>query len=159
MIIDLLLLALLFVALIRGFKTGFIPSVLALLGYLGGGIIGLLVAKEISGDWTGITSRIILFVAVIFVAAQVGQRLARTVGRGFRSLIGPLKIFDGLLGAFFASLKMLLVFYFLFSIISITEWKTGLSFLESSRVAHEVSIRVPESLTRVFTEIKGQIRQ
>lgn len=157
MIIDIFLIGFLLFALISGFKNGFIPAVLGLIGYLAGGVAGLLVAKRITDDWQGLLTTLIVLVISIFSSALIGQKVARAIGRGFRSLIGPLKVFDGLLGALFTVAKALIFIYFLVSIISISRWESALSIIDESRVIEEISLRVPDSVSKIFEEIKEQV--
>jgi len=157
MIVDLICSAFLAMALISGFRTGFIPSVFSLIGYLGGGLAGLIVAKRLTEDWSGIPSTILFLVVAIFLGAQIGQWLARRIGRGFRSLIGPLKAIDGFLGAIFTLARALLAIYFLVSLISLTGWGQGLEVIADSRIVEEIDQRVPSALSQLFDELQNQL--
>ncbi|MBM3744095.1 MAG: CvpA family protein [Actinobacteria bacterium] len=157
MIVDLICSAFLAMALISGFRTGFIPSVFSLIGYFGGGLAGLIVAKRLTDDWNGIPSIILFLVVAIFLGAQIGQWLTRRIGRGFRTLIGPLKAIDGFLGAILTLARALLAIYFLVSLISLTGWGQGLEVIADSRIVDEINQRVPSALSQLFDELRNQL--
>jgi len=156
-IVDLILLAILSIAVVSGFKNGLIPSLFSLVGYLGGGIAGLLIAKQIASESRGFATTILLLIVTIFVGAQIGQRVAKGIGKGVRSFLGPLKIFDGLLGAIFTLIRALVVIYFLVSVISLAKWDMGLEAIEDSRIVKEITQRAPGSLSNLFVEVKDLV--
>jgi len=80
MILDLILAGLMIIAIAQGFNRGLIPTLFAVLGYLGGGILGLFAAKEITSDWQGLVTVIITYLVAIFAGAQLGSFLAAKMG-------------------------------------------------------------------------------
>jgi len=65
MIVDLVLACLVIFTIAQGFNRGLVPTLFAILGYLGGGILGLLLARELSEDWNGLISVIGLYLFAI----------------------------------------------------------------------------------------------
>ena len=157
MIVDLIIVVLLLISLIGGYKKGLVSSLLGLVGYLIGGIVGLVVAKELTRDWEGFTTTILALVVAIFLGAQIGQLIARSIGKGFRSLIGPLKIFDGTLGALFGLGKALVAVYLLAFLLLLTPWQAPASAISESKIFSEMSARVPDSVDGIFDEIKSRL--
>ena len=157
MIVDLILLAILSIAFVSGFKNGLIPSFFSLVGYLGGGIAGLLIAKQIASESQGFATAILLLIVAIFVGAYIGQRVSKAIGKGVRSFLGPLKVFDGLLGAIFTLIRALVVIYFVVSVISLAKWDMGLEAIEDSRIVVEITQRAPGSLSNLFVEVKDLV--
>lgn len=158
MIVDLVIVVLLLVSLIGGYKKGLVPSLLGLAGYLIGGVAGLILAKELTRDWAGFTKTILTLVVAIFLGAQLGQLLARSVGKGFRSLMGPLKIIDGVLGALFGLGKALVAVYLLASLLLLTPWDLAQDALANSQIFNEMSARSPDFVDGIFNEIKSRLR-
>ena len=157
MIVDLVIVVLLLISLIGGYKKGLVSSLLGLVGYLIGGVVGLVVAKELTRDWEGFTTTILALVVAIFLVAQIGQLIARSIGKGFRSLIGPLKIFDGALGALFGLGKALVAVYLLASLLLLTPWQAPANAISESQIFSEMSVRVPDSIDQIFNEIKSRL--
>ena len=157
MIVDLLISIFCLVAIITGYKNGFIPSILALVGYLAGGLAGLYIAKELSSDWQGVPKTIGLFLIAIFLGAKIGEKLLRGIGKGFRSLIGPLKLFDGLLGAVLGALKAIVFVYFFYSVLLLTPWERLTDEISKSQMWNELSTRAPGALAEVFEEVKSRL--
>ena len=122
MILDLILTGLIIFAIAQGFNRGLLPTLFALIGYLGGGVIGLLAAKELSSDWSGVVSIVGFYLVAIFAGSQLGSWLMAKVGSGLRKrlLLGPLKFLDSVLGAgsrlykppIFAALVLTIINYF-----------------------------------------------
>lgn len=159
MIIDILLFAFLIFSAVSGFRNGFIPSLLSLIGYFGGGVAGLFVAKEIAANWQSLPSVILLLIVAIFIGAQIGRMLAKGLGRGLRSLMGPLKVFDGLLGAIVTFARALLLIYFLVFVVSLTSWDMGTDAAEDSLIVAQINQRVPSSLAKLLDEVANIIRR
>ena len=81
MILDLILAGLIIFAIAQGFNRGLLPTLFALIGYLGGGVVGLFAAKEFSGDWSGVVSIVALYLVAIFAGAQLGSWLMAKIFR------------------------------------------------------------------------------
>ena len=99
MIVDISIGLVLFIFLVKGFRSGFLPSLFALLGYIVGGFLGLLGAREVTSEWVGIWSVVGLHLLLIFIGAKIGQTIFRSIGKGVRGFVGPLKFLDSALGA------------------------------------------------------------
>ena len=105
MIIDLVVVGVFVYFIMVGFKSGSIPMLFGLIGYLAGGFLGLILARELASDWSGSWSVIGLHILLIFIGARLGQAVARRLGKGFRNNFGPLKFLDSILGALLGGIK------------------------------------------------------
>lgn len=136
MILDLILAALMIIAIANGFNRGLIPTIFALIGYLGGGLIGLLIAKELSASWNGLLSLIGLYLAATFLGAQIGSWLMSKFGAGFRKriLFGPFKFLDSILGGALALIQIAIFAAIVLTILNYLPWQLPNSLIEDSAI-------------------------
>ena len=141
MILDLILAGLIIFAIAQGFNRGLLPTLFALIGYLGGGVVGLFAAKEFSGDWNGVLSIVALYLVAIFVGAQLGSWLMAKVGAGFRKrvLFGPLKFLDSVLGGALALIQVAIFAAIDLTIINYLPWELPKNLIEDSRIYESVA--------------------
>ena len=105
MIVDLVSLGFIVLLIYRGFDGGFVPTLLGLVGYVTGGLLGLILAREFSSDWSGLWSVVGFHLLMILIGAKLGQGLAKGLGKGIRGIIGPFKFIDSLLGGAIGGIK------------------------------------------------------
>ena len=141
MILDLILAGLIIFAIAQGFNRGLLPTLFALIGYLGGGVAGLFSAKEISGDWSGVVSIVGLYLVAIFAGAQIGSWLMTKVGAGFRKriLLGPLRFLDSVLGGALALIQVAIFAAIVLTIIDYLPWELPQNLIEDSRIYESVA--------------------
>ncbi|MFM8964954.1 MAG: CvpA family protein, partial [Actinomycetota bacterium] len=118
-----------------------LPTLFALIGYLGGGVVGLFAAKEFSGDWSGVVSIVALYLVAIFAGAQLGSWLMAKVGAGFRKqvLFGPLKFLDSVLGGALALIQVAIFAVIVLTIINYLPWGVPSNLIEDSRIYESVA--------------------
>ena len=109
MIIDFVIAGFILLTIYKGFGRGFVPSLLGLFGYVSGGLLGLVLAKQFTSDWSGFWSVIGVHLAMILIGAKLGQGLARALGKGVRGIIGPFKLIDSLLGGLLSGAKAVVI--------------------------------------------------
>ncbi len=136
MILDLILAGLVIFAIAQGFNRGLLPTLSALIGYLGGGVLGLFATKEFSSDWSGIVSIVGFYLVAIFAGAQLGSWLMAKVGSGFRRRIlpGPLKFLDSVLGGALALIQVAIFALIVLTIINYLPWELPNNSIEDSRI-------------------------
>ena len=141
MILDLVLAGLIIYSIAQGFNRGFVPTLFALLGYLGGGALGLIIAREVSSDWVGITSTVALYIFAIFAGAQIGGWFLAKIGKGLRKgvLFGPFKFLDSLLGGALALIQVAIFTAIILTIINYLPWELPNNLIEDSRIYESVS--------------------
>ena len=141
MILDLILAGLIIFAIAQGFNRGLLPTLFALIGYLGGGVAGLFAAKGLSGDWSGVVSIVGLYLVAIFAGAQIGSWLMTKVGAGFRKriLLGPLRFLDSVLGGALALIQVAIFAAIVLTIIDYLPWELPQNLIEDSRIYESVA--------------------
>ena len=136
MILDLILGGLLIFAIAQGFNRGLVPTLFAILGYLGGGALGLIAAKEFSSEWRGLVSIILLYLFAIFAGAQFGSWAMGKIGSGIhkRFLFGPFKFLDSILGGLLALAQFVIVSVVVLTVIDYLPWKLPHELISGSRI-------------------------
>ena len=141
MILDLILAGVIIFAIAQGFNRGLVPTLFAVIGYLGGGALGIFVAREVSIDWVGITSTVALYLFAIFAGAQIGSWFMAKFGKGFRKrvLFGPFKFLDSLLGGALALVQVVIFAVIVLKIIDFLPWEFAHNLIADSRIYESVS--------------------
>ncbi len=154
MIIDLGVLVILGIFTVKGFRNGFVPSLLGLLGYLLGGFAGLLVAREISSSWSGFWSLVGVHLLSIFFGAKVGQTILKSIGKGIRGLVGPLKFLDSLIGAAVGIGKGIIIAFLVIQLLPLFSFESIEKDFEKSEVVQYFETHTPELINQGFEKLK-----
>ncbi len=141
MILDLILAGVIIFAIAQGFNRGLVPTLFAVIGYLGGGALGIFVAREVSSDWVGITSTVALYLFAIFAGAQIGSWFLAKLGKGFRKsvLFGPFKFLDSLLGGALALIQVAIFTAIILTITNYLPLELPINLIKDSRIYESVS--------------------
>ena len=141
MLLDLILAGLIIFAIAQGFNRGLMPTLLSVIGYLGGGVAGLYGAKYLTSDWSGLTSIIALYLFAIFAGAQLGMFVMRKVGAGIHKkiLFGPFKFLDSVLGGALALIQVAIFAAIVLTVIDYSPWELPHQLIEDSRIYESVS--------------------
>jgi len=154
MIIDLIAGAVLVLLVLAGFKSGFIPTLLGLAGYLVGGFLGLISAREFTSEWTGLWSVIGLHLLLIFIGAKLGQASARSLGKGIRGIFGPLKFLDSLLGGALGGIKAILLTIVVLVLTSALPNETLQLQLGESELNQYINSHLPNLVLDGFSKVR-----
>lgn len=109
--LDFFLLAAVVVVGIGGYRQGLVVDALSLLGLIGGGVIGLLIAPSIARALVEGNAQGLVALGIGLILAILGQLVGTTIGTTLRQRITwkPARLVDSAVGAFVASLGVLLV--------------------------------------------------
>ena len=152
-----LILALGFIAAgARGFRAGFVSSVLAAIGFVGGGVGALLLVLKVVNNWQGVLGKFSLIIAAIFMGASLGEWLMRKFGSFFHKkiLFGPFRWIDSLLGAAFSLLRTAVITYLVAAILLATPWSWAHQTIPGSAIYKEMTKLAPTAITQVTKQIK-----
>jgi S1-C subfamily serine protease len=160
-VLDILLaLAAIWFALI-GYRQGFVVGILSVIGFLGGGLVAVLVLPPVwdklaSGASPG-TFGVVGAVIIVIVSASVGQGLTTHLGNKLRQHItwSPARALDATGGALVNVLAMLLVAWLIGSALAGTSLPTLGSQVRESRVLLGVSRVMPEQTVGWFNDFSG----
>lgn len=100
---------------VSGYRQGFILGLASFVGLLGGGFAGLALAPRLVDMLDQPQARAVGSIAVVALAAILGQALASWVGRRVGRVLrrGPGRVLDSLLGALLSTVAVLVITWFL----------------------------------------------
>ena len=155
MIFDILLVIGALGATISGFKRGFLQTLLATVGYVGGGILGLVIALHFVEGNKNTTAKFVIAFLAILLGADICQRIASGTARYFRTRIlwSPIRFIDSLAGVVLELARVTIVSYLVLSVLLYSPWHWVNSSVSDSKIYKQMKIHEPEVIDRFRTEI------
>ena len=145
---------------VSGYRQGFVVGVLSFVGFLGGGVLGARLAPRIAelDAFVGF-SRSVVGLAVVFLAATVGQVLATVLGGALRRRLTwrSARHVDAAGGAVVSVLSLLLVAWLVGRAVASSPYPELASQVRRSAVMTTVDGLVPESGRRFLAEFRNLI--
>ncbi|MFC8508446.1 MarP family serine protease [Streptomyces sp. NPDC057411] len=160
----LLLLAAVWFAVI-GYRQGFVVGILSVIGFLGGGLVAILLLPVIWNALTDhsqvTTTATVIFVIVVIVCASVGQAFTTHLGNKLRRHItwSPARALDATGGALVNVVAMLLVAWLIGSALAGTAMPTLGKQVRSSKVLLGVSRVMPDQAPSWFADFTSALAQ
>ncbi|MBB1251871.1 MarP family serine protease [Streptomyces alkaliterrae] len=148
-----------------GYRQGFIVGVLSVVGFLGGGLVAVLLLpplwRELGGDVSPGTLGAVAAVVLVIVCASVGQALTTQVGNRLRVYVtwSPARAVDATGGALANVLAMLLVAWLIGSALATTSLPTVGREVRNSSVLQGVSRALPANADTWFTGFSSVLAQ
>ena len=139
-----------------GYRQGFIVGVLSFAGFIGGGVLGMVVAPRlVQGAESGV-GQTVLAIGLVLVCATLGQLVASWLGGMVRNHItwSPAVAVDAGLGALVSVLAMLLVTWFLASALRPGPSTTLSRQISESGVVTAVDRVMPEQASTLFSSFR-----
>ncbi|GAA4684632.1 MarP family serine protease [Streptomyces chumphonensis] len=156
-VLDILLvLAALWFAVI-GYRQGFVVGVLSVAGFLGGGLVAVMLLpplwSELSGGAAAGTWQAVAAVVIVIVCASVGQAFTTQLGNRVRRHItwSPARALDASGGALVHVVALLFVAWLIGSELAKTSLSTLGREVRGSVVLHSVSQAMPRQANTWFT--------
>jgi uncharacterized membrane protein required for colicin V production len=158
---DLIVAAVLILTAFFGFKNGLIQSLFKTIGYIAGGVIGLVIALEVIKDWSSPFAKVGLGIVLIFVTASIGQYLLGKIGALFHKLVlfGPFKLIDSLLGASLSILRAAVLVYLSAILLIASPWGWADSNIATSKFYTYVENNLPELITDYQPKVEEIFKQ
>jgi len=141
MIIDIALLIIAIIAVATGYNRGALATIFSIIGYVGGGVAGFAAANWYTSDWKSLPSIITLHLLGIFIGASAGRWIFEKSGIGIhrRSLFGPFKFMNAILGAALSLAQATLAAFVIITLIDYLPWQIPHSIIKDSAVYKEIS--------------------
>jgi S1-C subfamily serine protease len=139
-----------------GYRQGFVVGVLAFIGFLGGGVVGLLVAPTAVSRLDAGAIQSLAAIAIVLLAATAGQVVLAWLGAMVRDSITwhPARVIDATLGALVSVVAMLLVAWFLASSLRPGPVPAISRQVSDSRIITAVDGVMPESANTLFSSFR-----
>ena len=145
---------------LSGYRQGFVVGVLSFVGFLGGGVLGARVAPRIAelDAFVGFSNSVV-GLAVVFLAATVGQVLATVVGGALRRRLtwASARRVDAVGGALVSVLSLLLVAWLVGRAVASSPYPELASQVRRSAVMTTVDGFVPDSGRRFLADFRKLI--
>ncbi len=159
-VLDLLLVVILGWYALTGFRQGFVTSVLSLLGFLGGGALGMAVLPRFmeSSTWATehTTTARALLVAAVLVLATAGQTLGGLGGRTLRRQVRTRRVAtaDSVLGSVAGLVVVAVLMWFVASGLRGVSSATIGKAIGESHVLSAIDRVVPAQTGRLFADFR-----
>jgi len=159
-LLDVILLVASLLFAVSGYRQGFVVGVLSFVGFLGGGILGAKIAPGIarSGPLHSFPEAVV-GLAVVFLAASLGQVLATVVGAAVRNRMTfkPARQADAVAGAAVSVISLLLVSWLVGTAVASSPFPKVASQVRRSYVLGTVDGLVPEDGKTFFASFRRLI--
>ncbi|MFF5919165.1 MarP family serine protease [Streptomyces flavochromogenes] len=158
----LLLLAAVWFAII-GYRQGFVVGILSVIGFLGGGLVAVLLLPilwdQLTDNSEVSTTATVVFVMVVIVCASVGQAFTTHLGNKLRRHItwSPARALDATGGALVNVVAMLLVAWLIGSGLARTTMPTLGKEVRNSKVLLGVEQVMPDQASRWFDDFSSTL--
>jgi len=156
MIVDVLLILAGVFAIVTGYRRGFLQTVFATVGYIGGGLAGLALALHSETLMHNAAFKFGLTLLAILVGAEIGQRILGSLAKIFhaRILWTPLRFIDSLAGVVLECLRVGVLAYLLISLVLWSPWSAARNAVSESTIYPKVNKAMPHIVTQLRSEIE-----
>ncbi len=143
--VDVLIVAIVIVAAIRGWFQGAIRQVLGWIGLIAGFYVGIAIAPSLSTRITHAAWRPILALAIVVVAAYVGHLLGHLVGASIRKTVKMVKLglVDSVAGVVVGVAGALITVWLVAALLVATSWSAAASGIQGSRIIGDLDKSMP----------------
>jgi S1-C subfamily serine protease len=156
--LDLILLGLIVLFAVSGYRQGFIVGLLSFVGFVGGGVFGALVAPPIARAVVeGPSQQALLAIVIAFLAATLGQLLASSLGAVIRNRVtgNNARAVDAAGGAVVSVVSLLVVAWFIGSAVSNSPFSTLRNQVANSEVLRGVDDVMPDVVDGWFSSFRA----
>ena len=156
-VVDWVVIVLLAIYALAGWRQGFIAGAFSFAGFLGGGIAAALLLPDLLERWVDTGPLLVLaVVASVLIAATVGQALAGIVGRRLRAVVawGPIRLVDDTLGVALNVVAFAVVAWILVTAVAVLPVSPVTEAIRGSRVLVGLDSIVPDQARNAFTGLR-----
>jgi len=145
------------ISFFRGWRSGFIATLLSFIGYIGGGLLGLIAGLHYFHSH-GVTKFALLFL-VVTIGSAIGEALFKSIGKLFRNkiLFAPLTWIDSLLGAAFSILRTTIMLLILAHLLLITPWSWAQINIPKSEIYAKLNEKAPSVISDITRRAQAEI--
>lgn len=164
-VLDILLLVAAVWFAIVGYRQGFVVGILSVIGFLGGGLAAIsllpLVWEPLTGGAQVSTTVAIIVVAVVLIAASVGQAVTTHLGNKLRHRItwSPARALDATGGALVNVVAMLVVAWLIGSMLARSPQLPFGKEIRTSKVLLGVEQVMPSQASTLFSDFQAVLAQ
>jgi S1-C subfamily serine protease len=157
-LLDGILLLLVALFVVSGYRQGFIVSLLSFVGFVGGGVLGTLIAPPLAKSVVdGAAQQALVALVIAFMAATLGQLVASSMGAVLRNRVtgNNARAADAAGGAVVSVVSLLLVTWFFGSALRGTLFAPLRNQVANSTVLKAVDGIMPDTANGWFSSFRG----
>jgi len=149
--VDWVLIAALLFAFVRGFRVGFLSTILRAIGFIGGGLGGLYLGIHYLHKYSSGALKFLLLFVAIGITASLGEFLFKKFAELFHNtiLFGPFKWADSLLGAALLMLRTLIMLLVIGHLLLITPWGWAAHEIPTSKIYKKIDSFSPAVIKEI----------
>jgi S1-C subfamily serine protease len=159
-LVDVLLIVLVLVFALSGFRQGLLVASSSIIGFLGGAILGAQLSGPVADriDGSSVT-RVFAALVVVLAAALLGQIVVGAAGRALRRRVTwePAKMVDSVAGAVVSAMAVLLVAWMIASPLATSPFPPVASQVRQSTLVQAVDRAVPDRVRAVYNNLRDAI--
>jgi uncharacterized membrane protein required for colicin V production len=155
--VDILIILAALASFVSGYKSGFLKTIFAVAGNIGGAILGLLLALNLMGDWALDGKKVGIAIASIFLGSFIGRVIASALTKGLKATIirGPLAFIDQIAGAALSLARTVIFVFLIGAILAWSPWQSGKDAIAES----DLYPKIESNLPGVVTSIKDTVAE
>lgn len=159
MLVDAILILTAVGAAITGFRRGFLQSLFSTIGYIGGGVLGLMLALNFTSRVHSTLNKFLLVFIAIFLFAEIGRRILGMLARFFRArlLWAPLRFIDSIAGVALELVRVTIFAYLLIAVVLWSPWSFAKHAIAESKIYPEMKKQMPHSLDQLRVDIEKKL--
>lgn len=160
--LDAVLVVLVLLFAVSGYRQGFIVGIMSFAGFLGGGVLAALGAPHLIQELVTDPGRqALLAVAVVFLCAAMGQFGASYLGAIVRNRVtwDSARVLDAMGGALVSAISVLLVAWLVGSAVANSAIPVLNNQVQQSRVLHAIDRAMPEATQTWFSTFRQIVDQ
>jgi S1-C subfamily serine protease len=158
-IIDIVLLVLIVIFAINGYRQGFVVGLLSFVGFFGGAAIGLQLGPLLASQFENPSARVIVSLVCVFGVALIGQFAANGVGerirRHIRNRTG--QSVDDAGGALVSVIALLLVVWLVAAPLGSSSLPGLARAIRQSAILHGVNTVMPQAAQALSDELRSTV--
>ncbi|WP_083980953.1 MarP family serine protease [Actinomadura chibensis] len=160
-VLDLILLVLVVLFGVSGYRQGFIVSLLSFVGFVGGGVAGVLIAPPIAEAVVdGAAQQALLAIVIAFLTATLGQLVASSLGAVLRNRVTGMNArnADAVGGTFVSAMSLLVVAWFFGNLVANSEFQPVRTQVKGSSIIGGINDVMPPQAQTWFTSFQGFVK-
>ncbi|WP_102144808.1 acid resistance serine protease MarP [Mycobacterium hubeiense] len=157
--VDIAVLAVAFVAVVSGWRSGALGSLLAFVGVVLGLVAGVLLAPHVVDNITGPRTKLFVTIFLILALVVIGEIAGVVLGRAVRGAIHNrgLRVFDSVIGMALLLVAVLVAAWLLGSLLTSSDQPNLAATVRGSKVLAQVDEVAPSWLKSVPARLKALV--
>ncbi|MBL1087169.1 MarP family serine protease [Streptomyces actinomycinicus] len=161
-LLDLVLVLVIVVYAVSGYRRGLVAGCVSLAGFVGGAVVGVWLLPWVTGQVErGTAAATVLAVLTVLIPAAVGHELAGRLALRLRGELdrGPLRVADGMGGAAANSVAVLIVAWVAASVLGASPSQTLTTEIRNSALLGAVQEAMPETTPAWFSRATSALTE